>query len=1151
LFTRFPLSHSHSLTLSSLSLSLTLTLTHSQLVNKEKETREGSSDEESEKEEIEEVDREITEKEEILLKLKEAVKGFGAMKHEYETLLSSIHTLELERNELEIALEKVKKDSTTSKQQHSTATPTVNSERLQERYLRVKEELEKMKTDKNKKESTYRLIQSETKKCEILTKEILKLKEMKIKLQQTQRLQHQQHLKFKKEQSAKMCVLKRSDLKRQKQMNDLKSELQKKVRVLGNKDREILRIVSKLKAAEEHINQLIRLNNSRRQKLITTGTTKASSSDDLLLPQSVNGLGNILPNGGSGSTNTSSCDHQFLQSSRGILENLIQEKIDMKHNKKVLNKKVVLMRELKEEMNELLVTIRELEKRRTDLEGSSAYLEETSQTENEELLQILSELKSYEMNLSELTTEVTVLNEDIADLSRQLGDTIFASTASATSGSGSSSSSSHEPSAWEGISRGVIASLSLAQSQALLWDYLQNKAELMDSLREGKDYTEELLETVDKTNKKNYLLQNEIEVLRLEMKHLSSAAEKQRVNDIWTLFKTQADSASSSSAASSSGGASAATATAATARLDSIAIQRAQELEGVLSESLVIENELKAEIYELQYQNKELLKKLQHKIKLEHISRANRKEGRGRVRSEDVRDGEGDGEEEENSLQKKLREELSGRYGELNTLWVKLGTSVSEREKALDLIDNASQLALDKILTEARDHHSLCLQEKNFLQKKFDHYVKLMQLPSSPPSPSPEISEGVGEEEEDEGMGKRNTLITKTHSLKQKLIPLEEEFEKRSDKVKKIAVKLRKVTEEMEYDSATLPVELQILLKLDLQYLATTTTTSASSALALTPDQRAAYCLSHNIPFTSSALSFMESKLMELSLECTQNISRITELIQSLTPLRHRLGLKTFEDLMQLLAPTLEEADEDSLRNSKGGERGGGVTERKRRAEVGINLILNHKVKITGSGRVLESLENILFVLLSWKTNRETCSQSLEEFVKSVRQDLHLDLIPTPPSSTGAGGSGGEMMENGAVDVISRNYLLETLDHLKHFPVLMDRYLDSSQLELYALAGELGISSEEYEPRMNLIANTPPQTAEELRIYSEITQPMKALEGIVPFLEEVWLRSGIEDLLVLWNERSNDANFVSLTSSSLSVFLDPHFLILVPRPSPC
>lgn len=60
--------------------------------------------------------------------------------------------------------------------------------------------------------------------------------------------------------------MKKSDVKKQQQMNTLKSELVKRDRQLGNKAAEIGRIAAKLEACENHITQILKLNNRNRVK---------------------------------------------------------------------------------------------------------------------------------------------------------------------------------------------------------------------------------------------------------------------------------------------------------------------------------------------------------------------------------------------------------------------------------------------------------------------------------------------------------------------------------------------------------------------------------------------------------------------------------------------------------------------------------------------------------------------------------------------------------------------------------------------------------------------------------------------------------------------------------------------------------------------
>jgi hypothetical protein len=85
-------------------------------------------------------------------------------------------------------------------------------------------------------------------------------------MQRQQRIQGLQMAKMKKDQQSKLSTMKKSDVKKQQQMNNLKCELVKRERILGHKDREISRVNAKLKACEEHIGQLLKLQNRNRTR---------------------------------------------------------------------------------------------------------------------------------------------------------------------------------------------------------------------------------------------------------------------------------------------------------------------------------------------------------------------------------------------------------------------------------------------------------------------------------------------------------------------------------------------------------------------------------------------------------------------------------------------------------------------------------------------------------------------------------------------------------------------------------------------------------------------------------------------------------------------------------------------------------------------
>ena len=108
--------------------------------------------------------------------------------------MESIGSLESERMSLEIQLDRVK---TTKSNPAAVATTTVQLEAIKARYERVKVELDGMKDERRRKEQAYKVLQKETKSCEMLQGEIIKLKETKVQLIRQQREAASQNARLK------------------------------------------------------------------------------------------------------------------------------------------------------------------------------------------------------------------------------------------------------------------------------------------------------------------------------------------------------------------------------------------------------------------------------------------------------------------------------------------------------------------------------------------------------------------------------------------------------------------------------------------------------------------------------------------------------------------------------------------------------------------------------------------------------------------------------------------------------------------------------------------------------------------------------------------------------------------------------------------
>lgn len=206
-----------------------------------------------------------------------------------------------------------------------------------------------MKNEKTNKENAYKLMQKESSRLDSMQKELQKLKESKVQLVRQQKLSSTQFQKLKKEQATKVMSLKRIDVKKQRQMNTLKSDVAKKERIIGNKDKEITRITSKLKACEEHITQLLKIQNRNRTKMLSSATAASGTS-----ASNSSGIGNskIQPPGNNRRMSTlgpiqsqssieqvkssgllSIHDMEHLTTSKSILDNLVIERVEKFKNR--------------------------------------------------------------------------------------------------------------------------------------------------------------------------------------------------------------------------------------------------------------------------------------------------------------------------------------------------------------------------------------------------------------------------------------------------------------------------------------------------------------------------------------------------------------------------------------------------------------------------------------------------------------------------------------------------------------------------------------------------------------------------------------------------------------------------------------------------
>ena len=728
-----------------------------EMVNKEKEMYGIQLDDEQQEEgeeKIVEMDQQIKEKEVILNKLMSSVKGYGAMKADFEKLLGEIGSLEVERQALELELEQAKREHDRDQQRGAGAPQnSIVVERIKERFLKVKKELDTMREERKKKENAYRLMQRENKQCDTLIKEIERMKTSRVQLVKMQRTAIANYQKKEREVANQVGAMRRIDVKKQQQMNTLKSEIVKKDRVLGHKEREIGRINSKLRACEEHIAQLLRIQNKNRARL----EAKNAKS---LAPTNPYGL--------------SASEIEHLTSSKAMLDNIVTDRVEMKIMRDTYERKKTALQTLNNELLHEAMQMETLLHQREALgETPPAAIAGVSASESNalhlaELEQVQQQIDQCEVGIDRITRDLDVYNADLDDLS----DSLDRPTQGQAQGQGGRQRSNTGHENWEELGREIIAGFSLAQFQSLTWDLLGEQASVKENLRCTQ--TEN-----DKLQTQNIALsdllsdaEQALTSMRAEMKQHLEAAESQRVQDVWAVLKASEKVPGDGTSSTNSTDAENVTSTAV-----SVALQRAQDLERELETLSVNDEQRQKEMEDMSMQIS------QSKSAIENYRL------RERLSSELVAEG--------NAANIAENEK---RFAELNELWGALGDiDEAQREAAIDRMQHARKHVHEALVEDIKNSLECSRVETQALSDDLKYMCLILNRQ--------DVSFKV------ENNGNTGSIREQLSRLKTLYSSIEGEFSTRAARIIALKEKLLNLVSEMWIDITQLPIPLQGLLR--------------------------------------------------------------------------------------------------------------------------------------------------------------------------------------------------------------------------------------------------------------------------------------------------------------------------------------------------
>lgn len=1065
---------------------------------------------------IVQIDQTIQEKEEILLKLQQTVKGYAVMKNEFEKLLGAINGLEEEKRELETELERAKR---LAEQGASNTNSTQNSaalERIKERFAKVNNELKQMREEKKGKESAFRLMQRENKQCETLQKELKKLKENRVTMAKQQKSQALQMQKLKKDQVQKAIQFKKSDVKKQQQVNTLKSELVKKERVLGHKDREIARITMKLKACEEHITQLLKMQNRARNATASGKPSAPSGIPTKAGGVSASGAGLLRSK-----ANLSAHEAEHLQTSKAMLEHMLIDRLDRHISRILYDQKALQLAELNREMEQDAAELEELLAQKKSVvaemrvrgvlpasaaaavvvegeepldEADAHYLDEEvdlgevcgraanglTEEEKYQVSQLKTSIEMVENSLERLTKEVDICNADIDELSLRME--------SADKDKGTKAT---PDSAWDEMGREIVTGLSVAQSHALLWDLMDEKLKTLEQLRIAHSSLSKCQSDLDQQTDKNQQLNDWVTALRLELKTRLERAEKLRVDDMWALMQA--------SNASKNGILSAEEATVQAAREDAasrIAILRAHELEKELQISLNSEDTLKEDL-----QDKEaLIRDLQRKVS-ELTLRADYSENESIWTDVGGIISEGDHCDEvrrittqtEREARSSLQSGPDSYMDQLFAVWEELGLPEEERSEALEYVQKSRKLAKERAVVDAQTHLACVKKEVEVATERLQVLCAALGVPVEQYVPA------LSKEKVSPSM----LLLPLLHAIQVGAQRAEQDIQEKFAALNSVKDRLTEVMSEMWLEIKDLAAPLKPLAKLVLPAISGEAMSSAAAVIQVAEQ------LSSMKTSLQSMIAW-EAEIRKLNLVRVQLTSKLVTVRDASVKLLSELQFR--DPKAQLTKLMKGAAVSSNARDSSGEDQ---LSSQAVSAAVQI-LVTNSASNPPGSEKLLVALERVKLVLESVKVNRSTVAQLTARYVKLFTTHFPAEENSLLVEFVGAESALKQAVDNAAcsTDALESCFAVATAVHTRSESLNANLRYELTEA-ISEISPSLTIEQCDMLIRDHLKACKVAQTPSTLT--SGMSEVVEELDGMVMFVEEEWVQTLVNGVTQSWS----------------------------------
>jgi len=418
-------------------------------------------------EKLNQVEGELEAQEQLLLQLKDNMKGYHNLKDRFEVMMMEVQSLESEKTNLAKELESVQVDPSKG-----------CSKAIKKRLDDVESKLARARSDTRKNQQMYRKAEQEAQKAKVLQKTIESLKQGKVALIKKQREASSKHKESTEAKTREIQALKKKERKDGQKMTKLENEIQKHKANLDKRKVFCGKLSDKLKKTEAHLMEVLAL----RKRGAVGRTRKGSSASQKLI--------------GTDNANSFAPPSEEIDSIRFLLEKLIMDRVSMSvlkaNYENKANEYSDLMRSLVEEIKLLRQAKEELRNCKDD--EDSFDIEQAIKDSKHTIDDVEFRLEVIEGEMEKMRIKIPRIDDDDAE---------------------------EAPSRFESDAMKMVANLSRPVSRTLLWDILDvaTKAEAAKvNLHDRLKRKEAALSSFE----------NEIECLNQQIVHLSEGIDRRR-----------------------------------------------------------------------------------------------------------------------------------------------------------------------------------------------------------------------------------------------------------------------------------------------------------------------------------------------------------------------------------------------------------------------------------------------------------------------------------------------------------------------------------------------------------------------------------------------------------------------------------------------